>query len=278
MTSSRNTNPLHAPLSCTDCRTHFDMRLLLLLLLSAGQAAACIDAPSETASQEEVSDRVSTQGLEQSYLHQLAIAREQELLGERDCAARHYRELLEHPFAANKMEAAVKLVLLMWTDSASHQDAATIARDWFLAHPDHFSPPIREWLTEVEVVSRYGSEPPPFPWWVVSAAPRDFSTPAKARAVYAQPTHGDFTDLNINEKIRLDIIAALALGRDAPRLWCAPTLERYPESITWSMRICRFLEDWRLGRPPRESVRSVRQQLRVENPQRLSWADVLEAL
>lgn len=239
------------------------------MLFSAGAAFACIE-PSGSSG--------VSQDLEQSYLQQLAIARDQELQGNRDCAVSHYRELLEHPFTANKMEAAIKLVLLVGPDDASRQDAVAVARGWFLTHADQFTPPIREWLTEVDTWLQAGGEPPPFPWWFVPAAPQDFSTPAKARAAYAQPTHGDFTELNISVKIRQDIIAALALGRDAPRLWCSPVLESYPESITWTMRICRFLEDWRDYRPPRETVQSVRQQLRVENPQRLSWADALEAL
>lgn len=86
-------------------------------------------------------------------------------------------------------------------------------------------------------------------------------------------------EANINQRIRQDLLAALALGKDTmPPLWCRPTMEKYPRSLTWSMRICRYLDDWKAGRKSAESVESIREQLKKENPERLHYADALEKL
>ena len=194
----------------------------------------------------------------------------------------YYLQAFNHSSPSDKSEAVIQLVNLNRENKEELRGALERAKAWFASHPEHTQPQVQSWLAMMEGYSQGKTplnEQTYQAVWARDARVSELMKEGKPQEAYQLLGARSLKDANINEKIRQDLLAALALGKTAaPPLWCKATMDRYPTSLTWSMRFCRYLEDWKVGKKSRESVASVREQLKKENPERLYWADLLERL
>jgi hypothetical protein len=79
----------------------------------------------------------------------------------------------------------------------------------------------------------------------------------------------DLEGANIVQETTRDMLAEVVFPGQQ-ELLCKATLERYPNSITYTMMVCRFL----LG-DASVSLKAIEEQLRSESPQRLFWLSLL---
>jgi hypothetical protein len=195
---------------------------------------------------------------------------------------KYYLQAFNHTSPSDKSEAVIQLVNLNRDNKAELRRAVERAKAWFASHPEHAQSPVQNWLAMMDGYSQGKTpllEKTYQGVWARDARVGELMKEGKAQEAYQLLGARTLKDANINEKIRQDLLASVALGRTAaPPLWCKSTMDRYPTSLTWSMRFCRYLEDWRAGKKSRETVQTVREQLKTENPERLYWADLLERL
>lgn len=194
----------------------------------------------------------------------------------------YYLQAFNHNSQSDKSEAVIQLVNLNRDNKTELKKALERAQTWFASHPDNAPAHVKNWLAMMEGYSQGKTPLQERTYqavWARDARVNELMKEGKAQEAYQLLGARALQDSNINDKIRQDLLAAAALGKTAaPPLWCKSTMDRYPTSLTWSMRFCRYLEDWKSGKKPRESVQSVREQLKKENPERLHWADLLERL
>jgi|GEM_PF-2113938 len=212
----------------------------------------------------------------------MVAGRELAAHGFTDKSIHYYQQAFDHSSNADKSEAVIQLVNLRRENKVELKKALERAKTWFAAHPDTTLAQTKDWLAMME---GYAQGKTPLiektyrAVWARDARVAELMKEGKAEEAYKLLGARSLQDANINEKIRQDLLAAVALGKTAaPPLWCKPTMDRYPTSLTWSMRFCRYLEDWKAGKKSKESIQSVREQLKKENPERLYWADLLERL
>jgi hypothetical protein len=194
----------------------------------------------------------------------------------------YYLQAFNHSSSADKSEAVIQLVNLNRENKKELYRAVERAKAWFANHPEHAQSQVQNWLAMMEGHSQGKTplnEQTYQAVWARDARVSELMKEGKAQEAYQLLGARSLKDANINDKIRQDLLASVALGKAAaPPLWCKSTMDRYPTSLTWSMRFCRYLDDWKTGKKSRESVQSVRDQLKKENPERLHWADLLERL
>ncbi len=194
----------------------------------------------------------------------------------------YYLQAYNHSSIADKSEAVIQLVNLNRDNKTELAKSIERAKAWFVTHPDKAPTHVKNWLAMMEGYSQGKTpllEKTYQGVWARDARVSELMKEGKAQEAYQLLGVRSLKDANINEKILQDLLAAAALGKvAAPPLWCKSTMDRYPTSLTWSMRFCRYLEDWKAGKKSRESLESVREQLKKENPDRLHWADILERL
>lgn len=213
-----------------------------------------------------------------AYELRLLIAREYYSYGFKEKALEHYEEALKIPVTVDRSEALVNSILLSLADKKAAQDK--IAR--LKRSSEGKKPELQEWLQTVESYAKGETALPkkmtsPFYVWARDSKIEELIKEGKAQEAFQiiGPVKEDF---NINNKVRYDLLSSAVSQKVSPNLWCEKSLEKYPNSITWTMRICRFLKDKREGKKSTESIESIKTQLAEESPERLSWVKLLEGL
>lgn len=219
---------------------------------------------------------------DQEILFLISIAREYRAQEQNDKAEEYYRKVINHPYKMDITEAYVELITLNLHNKTKLKDILVKTKTWFKQTPLALTDSLEKWLKMVEDYSndKLTKNPPAF-----------YATWAKDQQIEklirkkdfkkAFEIHGikNLKQANINDKVRYDLMSLINLGKDnSPPLWCKATLDRYPTSITWTMRVCRYLHDYKKNSQSKESILSIKQQMQEENSDRLSWIYMLEAL
>ncbi len=218
---------------------------------------------------------------EKEFLLYLTAARELRAYGLNEKAKRYYQKALEHKSTGDKSEAVIELVSLNKDSKSELVQSLKEARNWFKSNPEKLTSAIDKWLLMMEGFSK-GNTPYKDQGyqriWGFDARITELMREGKSQEAFSMLGPRDLKNADINQKVRQDLLAALNLGRKTPPLWCESTLEKYPKSYTWTMRICRYLNDWKNEKKSSESLQSIREQLKKESPERLYWANLLEKL
>jgi hypothetical protein len=114
--------------------------------------------------------------------------------------------------------------------------------------------------------------------WATDQRVAELIKEGKYESAFALLSPENLEKKDINSKIEYDLLSAIVVGKENPRLYCGPVLDKYPQSIAWTMRICRFLKDWRKGKKSNEDINSIREQLQSEDPKRMYYVDALKNL
>jgi hypothetical protein len=264
------------------------MKLLLLLTLLIAPHAHTQDWTSEkqfaiwekTALSEVA--KYKKEKPQQEFLLYMVAGRELSKHGPMTKAQEYYLKAFAHPYAGDKSEAVIQLVALNRDDKTQLATSLTRARRWFKENPQKLTNEIDHWLKLMEGHAK-GETPTQqlgrFTLWARDARVEELMRAGDSQTALELIGPVNLTNSDINRKVRQDLLNAVVLGKKmAPPLACTSVLERYPSSLTWSMRVCRYLSDWRSNKSPRETVAGVREQLAKENPERLHWAKLLEKL
>ena len=226
--------------------------------------------------------KYSSKNPEKEFFLYMIAGRELSSYGLREKSIHYYEEAYNHSFRGDKTEAVVQLVNLNRDNKVKLAEAIAKADKWFKENPKKYSPELVQWL---QMMKGYALGKTPYQEqgyhqvWAVDARVAELMKEGKAREAYEILGPVNLSESNINQKIRQDLLAAASLGKEStPPLWCLPTLKKYPTSLTWSMRICRYLDDWKSGKKSSESIESIKLQLQKENPERLYWLKILEKL
>lgn len=216
------------------------------------------------------------------YLIYLAAAREFFGFDARSKAREYYLKAWEHPEKADKTEVVLQLVALDLENKPRLKDSVARAESWFKENPKKLLPEWEDWLALVKSHAEGKTKVKtsgPYALWSLDSRVDELIADGKAKEAYALLGAQDLKTADINRKVRHDLLSALVLGKkEAPPLWCKETLDRYPGSLTWSMRICRYLSEHREGKKKSETIATVRAQLEKESPERLPWVKLLEGL
>lgn len=219
---------------------------------------------------------------EKEFFLYMIAGRELSNYGLKDKSINYYQKAYQHSYKGDKTEAVIQLVNLNRDNKEQLTKALSQADKWFTENPKKYSPQLRQWL---HMMKGYAKGETPYvnqgfnKIWAVDSRVSELMKEGKAQEAYELLGPMNLNDSNINQKIRQDLLAAASLGKkSSPPLWCLPTLKKYPTSLTWSMRICRYLDDWKKDKKSEESLESIKIQLQKENPERLYWMTILEKL
>ena len=259
--------------------------LLILYCFSAfSQSLSEID-PSQIDLWEKMAldeiEKYKKQYPEKEFLLYLTIGREASAHGLKEKAKTYYQRAIDHPSFSDKTEAYVEMINLNLADKIELRGAVERAQKWVEKNPKFKKTEIFEWMKMIEGYASSNTTIPQssyFKKWASEAKIHELMESKKYQEAYSLVGKLYFQETNINEKIRYDLLKTLALGKASPPLVCKTTLDRYPTSITWTMRLCRYLDDWKKGKKSKQTIEMIRQQIEKESPQRSSWADALESL
>ena len=195
----------------------------------------------------------------------------------------YYLKAFNHSHKGDKSEAVIELLALAQEQNQDLTPHLKRAEDWFKANPNYATKEIKNWLrlmaghtkgeTPLQDIQAYHLV------WARDQRIQELMKEKKFQEAYQLLGPQKLAEANINDKIRYDLLASLAIGKKAsPPLWCAPVLAEYSTSLTWSMRVCRYLKAWREGKKSTETISTIKEQFKKENPERLHWVQALEKL
>lgn len=195
----------------------------------------------------------------------------------------YYLKAFNHSHKGDKSEAVIELLALAHEQNENLAPSLERAQKWFKDNPSLATDEIKNWLRLMEG-HQSGATPTQdiqayHRVWARDQRIHELMKAKKFKEAYQLLGPQKLTDANINDKIRYDLLASLAMGKKtAPPLWCAPVLTEYSTSLTWSMRVCRYLKAWREEKRSTETIATIKEQFKKENPERLYWVQALEAL
>lgn len=262
----------------------FYLILLLLTTSSHSWSMSQEDAQVNAWEQQALEEvkKYSSKNPEKEFLLYMIAGRELSSYGLKEKSIQYYEKALSHSFKGDKTEAVIQLINLNREDKEKLKVALSQAESWFKENPKKYTPELKQWI---QMMKGYAAGNTPYKEqnynrvWAVDAKVTELMKEGKAQEAYQILGPINLSEANINQKIRQDLLATAALGRESsPPLWCLPTLQKYPTSLTWSMRICRFLNDWKNETKSSETLESIKLQLQKENPERLYWMTILEKL
>jgi hypothetical protein len=208
----------------------------------------------------------------------LLIAREYFNYGFEEKALFHYEEALKILVKEDKTEALVNTVVLSLSDKEKTLKNLNRLKN----SSEGKKPELKAWIKSIETYAVEGSTldknaRAPFATWNRDQKIEELiaSKEFDRAFYYLGPIKDNF---NINNRIRYDLVSSAASKKISPNLWCEKDLQKYPHSLTWSMRFCRFLKAKREGNKPTETLASIKKQLQSESPERLPWMNLVEEL
>jgi hypothetical protein len=263
-------------------------RILLLFIyfsLPAEAQHTAIPAVEQLASWEkiiiaEVKKLPASQGDSLWFLH-MSAAREFKAYGLFERSLHYYQEAQRLPYKGDRSEAYVEIVHLLQLQGQSFSKELQATEKWFKENPTLLTDSISEWLKLMQGHSK--QETPLIKdsylnVWARDKRVNELMLKGRYQEAFQQLGSSPLAEVNINQKIRYDLLSTITLKKKGPPLWCESVLKTYPQSATWSMRMCRYLKAWREGKPSKETIASIREQLKTENPERLHWVKALETL
>ncbi|MFP5384438.1 MAG: hypothetical protein ACLGHN_00060 [Bacteriovoracia bacterium] len=214
-----------------------------------------------------------------AYELRVLMAREYQAYGFKEKALEHYEEALKIPVKVERGEPLFNTVILTLHDRSRALKNLQRLKE----SPEGKMPLIKVRIQTLESYLKGKVEIPekvshPLYAWARDEKIEELIKEKKFGEAFRLIGSVDHENLNINSRIRYDLLSSAVLKKVPPRLWCEDTLKRFPTSITWSMRICRYLKDKREGKKSSESIETVKEQLKEESPSRVPWINMLEAL
>ncbi|OUR99915.1 hypothetical protein A9Q84_02475 [Halobacteriovorax marinus] len=86
-------------------------------------------------------------------------------------------------------------------------------------------------------------------------------------------------DSDIVNRVQFDLLRSLVLGKAKFKLSCKSTLDKFPNSFAWSMKVCRTLVNYQKGRTPSsKDVSKIKSSLKKQSESRLYFAVAVEDL
>jgi tetratricopeptide (TPR) repeat protein len=214
-----------------------------------------------------------------AYELRVLMAREYQAYGFKEKALEHYEEALKIPVTVERAEPLFNTVIL-----ALHNRPLALKNLKRLKEsPEGKMPLIKERVPTLESHIKGNVQLPknisnPLYVWARDEKIEELIKEKKFGEAFRFIEPVNHESLNINSRIRYDLLSSAVLKKVPPRLWCEQTLKRYPTSITWSMRMCRYLRDKREGKKSFETIEKIKEQLKEESPSRMAWINMLEAL
>lgn len=213
---------------------------------------------------------------EKAYWAYVNAARELSLFNIKDKASAYYERALKlSPKGPDQAEIYVQLTNLNRDDKKKRARYLSRLETFLKQHPEKKTSALNHWITAMKGEGK----PAAFHGQFF----QDQQTEAKMKEGRYQEALAGFSPegleaRDINSKITYDLLSSVVLGKATARLYCEPSLKQYPDSIAWTMRICRYLRDWRAGAKGTESVQAIREQLRTEDPKRVYFTEALKKL
>jgi hypothetical protein len=219
---------------------------------------------------------------EKVYWVYLTAGREFNAFGLKVKAAHYYEEALRiNPKNEELIEIYVELINLHRDNKERSLVYIQKLEEKLASAPASEVDKLQDWVKvmRARAEGKTTKNPPPFmAQWVKDQDTVLLIKEGKFKEAFALQSSNGLEESDINRKIQYDILSILVVGKHTPRLYCAPSLEKYSNSTTWSMRICRYLTAWKKGVKGEESITSIEAQLKEEDPKRLYYADALRKL
>lgn len=217
--------------------------------------------------------------IEKEFTLYLIAGRELGAYGYAEKSKEYYLKAFEIKGDFDKSEAVVQLISLNLNNKKKLIEAYQRAEKWFASNPKKLNSEIKTWLEMIKG-SLEGKTPVDgtgqFMAWAEDSRVDELISEKNYKEALQILGPNNLLHADINQKIRQDLLNSAVLGRNSPPLWCEKTLEKYPRSLTWSMRICRFLKDKRNGNKTSETIQSIKDQMKLEESSHLLWAKILE--
>lgn len=225
--------------------------------------------------------KLSPLPLDKEFTIFMMAGRELSAYGLKDKAREYYLKAYQHQSHLDKTEAVIQLISLNLNNKNELKKDLARTKDWFSKNPQKLTKELDSWLKMIEgyvegktPISGTGY----FSAWATDARVEELIGEGKAEEALRVLGPRELNHANINLKVRQDILNTSVLGKKSPPLWCEKTLEKYPTSMTWTMRVCRYLRDWKMGKKSTESIKSISDQMQLENTPHKNWIKILEKI
>ncbi len=211
----------------------------------------------------------------------MIAGRELSAYGLKDKSKKYYLKAYEVEGTQDKTEAVIQLISLNLEDKSELKKSIARSREWFQKNPGKLTQEMDTWIKMIDGYSK-GETPivghPSFSTWATDARVDELISEGKTEEALSILGPRKIENANINVKVRQDILNISVLGKKSPPLWCEKTLDKYPTSMTWTMRVCRYLRDWKTGKKSTESIKTISDQMELEKTPHKSWIKVLEKI
>ena len=214
-----------------------------------------------------------------AYELRLLIAREYNAYGFDQKALEHYEKALTYNVTVDRSEALISTVVLSLNNKPlglkniqrlknSNEGKKKELQEWIAMMTSYFS--------GNTIVAK--DERSLFYTWSHDNKVEELIKDKKFEEAFLLVGPVKMDQLNINTKIRYDLLSSSVLKKVPLKLWCEDTLVKYPTSLTWTMRVCRYLRDKRDNKKSTETIFTIKNQIEKESPERLSWLSIVETL
>jgi len=213
----------------------------------------------------------------------LAAARELTLFHYDQKASKYFEKSLEiNPSSLDKTEIYVQLVNLNRENKKKIQNYLVALEKWWVEHPQESNPGLQDWLKLMKGYSQgktpFKETPGYFKTWAKEERVKELVGEKKIGEAFGLLSPYGLEKKDINSKIQYDLFASAVQGKTVRKFFCEEALKKEPQSVTWSLRICRYLLSWKEGTKSKETLDSIRDQLKEESVQRMYYLEVLNKL
>lgn len=226
-------------------------------------------------------EKISSLTPDKEFMLLMIAGRELCAYGLKEKSIEYYLKAYNHPSQLDKSESVIQLVSLNLQNKTELKKALDRSRDWFNKNPSKLTSEIDSWLKMIEGYLN-GKTPIEkkqyFSIWATDSRVDELMNEGLAEEALKILGPKDLKYSNINIKIRQDILNTSVLGKKSPPLWCQSTLKDYPTSLTWTMRVCRYLKGFRENKKSNETLESISIQMKFEKTPHVTWLKVLEKI
>jgi hypothetical protein len=211
----------------------------------------------------------------------MIAGRELSSYGFKDKAIEYYLKAYQHKSKLDKTEAVIQLISLNLKNKDELKNGLNRSKEWFTKNPKNLTNELDSWLKMIEGYVE-GKTPIVgtgfFSVWATDARVDELIQEGNSLEALRVIGPRELKNANINLKVRQDILNNSVFGKRSPPLWCEKTLEKYPTSMTWTMRVCRYLKDFKAGKKSSESITTIRDQMELEKTPHMIWLKILEKI
>lgn len=183
-------------------------------------------------------------------------------------AIKQYRKATEVASSSiDKSEAFLQLVNLQLDSKESGKKDLLKFENWLKAHPQK-KEQILPWLKTVK--SHFDNNldvslaPPMMKTWAYDQKVKELIVKKRFKEAWELIKVEPRTDSPINTKVQYDLLAASQGIKK--ELQCSPTLKKFPNAQAWNMKVCRYLEQKKLGKTQKNIAKEIEKQIEIEDP------------